>query len=486
MNRLKEIFCIIAMCLLGSSVADVALTRHKAFAEKSSVPEELTEKAPSYTGNLDEMLDLNRIRVLVSYSKTFYFLDGPDQRGLTYETFSEFEKLLNEKLQRKNIEMKIVFIPLTRDELIPALVEGYGDVVAANLTITPERQEVVDFSDPYLTEVDEIVVTGPESPSIASLDDLAGQEIFVRESSSYYEHLLQLNAKFKEDGKTEMRLTLADEVLEDEDLLEMLNAGLIPTIVVDSHKAEFWAQIFDKITLHPEIAIHTGGEIAWAIRKESPQLRDELNAFIKEHKKGTEFGNIMFKRYLENTKWVENAASQEEREKFDSMVALFKKYAGTYGFDHLMIGAQAYQESKLDQSVVSPAGAVGVMQILPSTAADPAVGIPDIQDLENNIHAGVKYLNHIYESNFDDAEMDIVNKGLFAFASYNAGPKKIKDLRHIASDRGLDPNVWFQNVERIAAEKIGRETVQYVQNIYKYYIAYKLLERQAELKQQAE
>ena len=486
MNRLKKMFCILAMCLLVSSVADVALTTHEAFAEESAVPEDLTEAATSYTGDLDEMLELNRIRVLVTYSKTFYFLDGPDQRGLTYESFSEFEKLLNKKLQRQKIEMKIVFITLKRNELIPALLEGYGDIVAANLTITPERQESVDFTEPYLTDVNEIVVTGPDSPSIASLDDLAGQEIFVRESSSYYEHLLQLNAKFKEAGKTEMMLTLADEVLEDEDLLEMLNAGLIPMVVVDSHKAEFWDQIFDKITLHPEIAIHTDGQVAWAIRKESPQLRDELNAFINEHKKGTEFGNIMFQRYLEDTKWVENASSSEGREKFEEMKELFKQYAEMYGFDHLMIAAQAYQESKLDHSVVSPSGAIGVMQILPSTAADPVVGIPDIKDLENNIHAGVKYLNHIYESNFEDAEMDIVNKGLFAFASYNAGPKKIKELRQIASERGLDPNVWLQNVERIAAEKIGRETVQYVQNIFKYYIAYKLIVRQAELKQQAE
>ena len=151
-------------------------------------------------------------------------------------------------------------------------------------------------------------------------------------------------------------------------------------------------------------------------------MRDELNAFIKEHEKGTEFGNIMFKRYLEDTKWFESAASQEEREKFDNMVALFKKYAEMYDFDHLMIGVQAYQESKLDQSVVSPSGAVGVMQILPSTAEDPAVGIPDIQDLENNIVSyDVLYhdaMNYSLQGHFATADL---NKPSTGGSSINSG-----------------------------------------------------------------
>ena len=470
------------LCVLCSMVLFI-LEGAPSDAEDAVTSEAVKKILEPWTGDFDGMLERRTIRVLVVYSKTFYFLDGAEQRGTSYEAFKEFEKTLNEKLKLDTIKLQVVFIPVKRDELLPALQKGLGDIAAANLTITPERQALVDFSAPLADGVDELIVSGPNSPPLSSLEELAGQEIFVRKSSSYYEHLTQLNESFTSAGKPEMQFVLAEEFLEDEDLLEMVNAGLISLVVVDSHKANFWAQIFENILVHPEIAVNTGGKIAWAFRKNSPKLEQELNAFVKEHKKGTLFGNIMLKRYLQDTKWVKNAAAESERKKFEQMVALFEHYGEQYGFEPLLAAAQGYQESRLDQSVVSPAGAIGVMQLLPSTAADPAVGIPNIEELESNIHAGIKYMYHIYENNFKEAEMDRVNKGLFAFASYNAGPAKIKKLRQQAAERGFDPNIWFDNVERIAAEVIGRETVQYVSNIYKYYVAYKLIQRQKVLKQ---
>jgi membrane-bound lytic murein transglycosylase MltF len=279
-----------------------------------------------------------------------------------------------------------------------------------------------------------------------------------------------------------MNLVAADETFEDEDLLEMVNAGLIPMIIMDSHKAHFWEQIFDNIKVHPTIAVRSGGEIAWSFRKDSPKLKAVVNEFVKGHKKGTLLGNIILKRYLRDTKYVKNALSQQELDKFEAMLALFEKYAGQYDFDYLMVAAQAYQESGLDHSMRSPAGAIGVMQLLPSTAADPNVGIPDIENLEKNIHAGTKYLRFIVDRYYKDEPMDEVNKMLFAFASYNAGPARVNDLRVKTAEMGLDPNVWFHNVEVAAAKKIGRETIQYVSNIYKYYIAYRMIVDQMQKK----
>ena len=149
-----------------------------------------------------------------------------------------------------------------------------------------------------------------------------------------------------------------------------------------------------------------------------------------------------------------------------------------------MVAAQGYQESRLDQKARSSAGAIGIMQLLPSTAADKNVGIPDISTAENNIHAGVKYLDFIRNRYFSDPEMDTFNKTMFAFAAYNAGPARVRKLRDKAAQQGYDPNVWFDNVELLAAKEIGRETVQYVANILKYYIAYRLsLQQQLERKQ---
>jgi len=428
-----------------------------------------------WTGDFDGIAERHRIRALVPYSKTFYFLDQATQRGLTYENLKEFEKSVNKSLGKKTLKVQLVVIPTTRDRLLPGLAEGLGDIAAGNLTITPERQKLVDFSDPLLTGVDEIIVTGPKSPRVKTIEDLSGKVIHVRASSSYYESLKRLNAGFKKKGKKQMKLVLADEYLEDEDLLEMMNAGLIPMIVIDSHKGKFWAQIFTGLTLHPSIKLRSGGQIAWAIRKNSPKLRKTINAFMKSHKKGTLMGNILFKRYLEDTKWVRNSHNEEALKRFREALEFFREYGKTYDFDWLMVAALAYQESRIDQSKRSPAGAIGVMQILPSTANDPNVGIPDIHEMEENIHAGVKYLRFIRDQYFEKEPIDDLNKMLFTFAGYNAGPAKVARLRGEARRKGLDPNVWFRNVEIIAAKRIGRETVQYVSNIYKYYTAYHLI-----------
>ena len=436
-------------------------------------------------GDLDGMVKRRVIRAVVAVSMTQYFLDGAVQRGITYEALQQFEEALNKKLGTGNLKVHVAIVPVARDKLLPALVEGRADIAAANLTITPERQTLVDFSAPAWSDVKEIVVTGPKSPELEELHDLAGQEIHVRRSSSYYESLLNLNEELRSAGKQEVRLVLADEHLEDEDLLQMVNAGLLPIVIVDSSKADFWVQIFDNLRPHPDLAVRTGGEIAWAFRKDSPQLAAEVNAFIRANRKGTLMGNILFKRYLKNTKWVTQALSSSEMAKFNATIDLFRSYGEQYDFDHLMLAALAYQESRLDQSVRSGAGAIGVMQLLQSTASDPNVGIPNIEELEPNIHAGTKYLRFLQDRYFKDAAMGEVNKTLFTFASYNAGPARVRGLRNKAEAAGLDPNVWFDNVEVIAAREIGRETVQYVSNIYKYYIAYRQAERQRQRKEQA-
>ena len=442
------------------------------------------ELGKKWSGDFDGMAERHLIRALVPYSKTFYFLDGADQRGLTYELLKEFETYVNKELQRKSLKVRLVVIPTKRDRLLPALVEGLGDIAAGNLTITSARLKQVDFSASHLTGVDEIIVTGPRAPAIASLDDLAGKEIHVRESSSYYESLMQLNTRFKNSGKVPLKIVLADEHLEDEDLLEMMNAGLIPMIVIDSHKGEFWAKVFKDLTLHSNIKIRTGGQIAWAIRKNSPQLKSVVNRFIESHKKGTLKGNILYKRYLQNSKWVRNALADKEFQRFTDAVEFFKRYSQQYQFDWLMIAALAYQESGIDQSKRSPVGAVGVMQLLPSTAGDPNVNIREIDVMEHNIHAGVKYLRFIHDRYFKNEPMDALNKMLFSFAGYNAGPGKVIRLRREARESGVDPNIWFRNVEIIAARRMGRETVQYVSNIYKYYIAYRSIIRDVKLKKE--
>lgn len=445
--------------------------------EKNSYSDELPSISQEFTGDLDEMAEKRLIRVLMPYSRTFYFFDGAQPRGASYDLAKLFETFINEKFKTKTLKIHVLVIPTAREDLLPLLAAGKGDLAVGNLTITDERLKKADFSDPLGKGIDEILVSRAGKDDLNSIFDLAGKKIHTRKSSSYYQSLVKLNESLKSLNKKAVKIVEADDHLEDEDLLEMLNAGLIEYMVIDSHKGELWAQVFDKIQLHPEIKFRTEGKIGWAVRKNTPKLMAAVNKFIKDHKAGTLMGNILIKRYLEDSDYITNSIYNEHMQRFNLTIRFFKKYGELYDFDHLMLAALAYQESKLDQNLKSHAGAVGVMQILPSTAKDKNVGIPDIYDLDPNIHAGTKYLRFMADNYFaKDPDLDERNRALFSFASYNAGPAKVAKMRAEAKKMGLDPNQWFGNVEVVAAKRIGRETVQYVSNILKYYVAYKLLE----------
>jgi membrane-bound lytic murein transglycosylase MltF len=434
----------------------------------------LSEITKPWTGDLDGMVQRRMIRVLTVYSHTLYFVDAGIPRGTAYDQGKLLEARLNDQLKTKYLTVNVQFIPVSRDELLPALIAGKGDIVMGNLTVTPERAALVDFTEPWIAGVEEIVVASPRAPVITSVDDLSGKDVFVRESSSYYQSLLTLNARFKAEGKTPVTLTPAPEELEDEDLMEMASAGLVDFLVVDNHKAWFWKQVLPKLKIYPTITLRTAGEIAWAIRKDSPELKTALNGFLETNGLNSVHAQAIFRRYLQNTRFVRSATSDASRQRFQQLVALFRKYGAKYNLDWMMMAAQGFQESGLNQDARSAVGAIGVMQVMPETGKDMAVG--DITLVEPNIQAGVKYMRLMVDRNFANEPMDDINKLLFAFAAYNAGPGRVKQLRKEAAAKGLDPNVWFNNVERIASERIGRETVTYVSNIYKYYVTYLLIQ----------
>ncbi len=438
-----------------------------------------------WQGDFDEMLQRRYIRALVIYSKTQYYVENGRPLGMVYEGLKAFEDYVNKKYppKVKHVKFHVVFLPVSRNDLIPALLEGQGDVAAAAVTITAERAKLVDFSEPTARDISEIAVTGPSSPPFTTLDDLAGKEVFIRKSSSYWEHLERLNERFRSEGKEAVKLRAAPEELQDEDLMEMVNAGLIGITVVDDYKAELWGKVFKDIRPHPEIAVNTGGSFGWMFRKGSPRLKDVINEFVKTHGQGTRFGNIIIKKYTGSTKFIKSATSEEEIVKLRRTADIFRKYGADYDIDYLLMAAQGYQESRLDHSVRSPAGAIGIMQVMPATGEEMNVG--DIREIDPNIHAGVKYIRFMVDQYFENEPMTKQNKVLFAFAAYNAGPGRVAQLRREAAKRGLDPNVWFNHVEMIAAEKIGSETVTYVSNIFKYYIAYKLAAEQMEKRQKA-
>jgi membrane-bound lytic murein transglycosylase MltF len=435
-----------------------------------------------WTGDFDGMLERRVIRALVPYGGYQFYYDEGRPRGAVYELVQRFESYINEQLKRKNVKVYVVVIPVSRDELLPALHAGHADFAAADLTITDERQEQFQFSRPLLTGINEVVVTGPAAPLLDSIESLAGRQVMVRESSSYHEHLQRLAAEMSVQDLEPPELVPADELLEAEDILELVNAGMIGITVMDDYKAEFWSQVFPDIVVRHDLVINERGSIAWATRKDSQELGKVLNQFLRKFGKGTLVGNDTYNRYLADAARVRCAHSGQSSERLDELAAIFSSFGEKFEFDWLMLAAQAFQESGLRQDRRSPAGAVGIMQIKPSTAADRNVGIDDVSSVEGNVHAGAKYLRFLIDRYFGDDRINELNQWLLGLAAYNAGPAKVAQLRREAVKEGHDPNKWFDNVEIIAARRIGRETVTYVSNIFKYYVGYQIIRERRDLR----
>jgi membrane-bound lytic murein transglycosylase MltF len=425
-------------------------------------------------GDLDGMLKRHEIRALVVPSRSGFFYDKGHPQGIYFEALDEFQRFVNRRFRTGSLKINVTYLPVRPEQLENALLEGVGDVVAYGVEVTPEREKRVLFTTPIDSNVKQVIVTGPKAPPITGLEDLSGKEIYVNPLTVYYENLQHLSESLQNAGKPPILVKKADPNLTDEDLLEMVNAGLIPATATINIRAEFWSKVFPHLILHSSIILKEDGQLAWATRPDSPQLRKLLDEFVKGRGLGTAFGNTLLRRYLQNTKWLQDATSNEEMKKFQAYVSYFKKYAAEYDFDYLMLVAQGYQESLLDQSRRNPSGAVGIMQVIPKIAAAPPINISNVYAAENNIHAGAKMLRDIADTYFKDPKLDPLNKTLMVFASYNAGPTRISRLRKKAAADGLNPNEWFGNVELVVAKDVGQETVQYVSNIYKYYVAYKL------------
>ena len=425
-----------------------------------------------YTDDLSGLGKRGYIRVLTTFNKTNFFLRGGRTFGFEYSLLHGYEAYLNEDHNPGELRVYLEFIPVPRERLIPLLVSGYGDIAAAGLTITPRRQKRVDFTIPYLRDVDEVIVANRRVRELNTLEDLSGREVFVRPGSSYRWSLERLNARFEEAGLHPVRIRMADESLETEDILEMVNAGVVPLTVADIHIALLWESVFENLIVYRDLAVRRGGKIAWAIRKDSPELKASLNAFLKTHRQGTLLGNIYLRRYFGNNRWIRDPFHEQPGQQDEPHRELFRKYADLYEFDWKLIKAVAYQESGFNQNTVSPAGAQGIMQVLPETAADPNVNIQDIHILENNIHAGVRYLAFLRDRYFSGEEIEEKDRIRFALAAYNAGPQNILRARRRAEDLGLERNRWFRNVEIAALQLVGQETVQYVSNINKYFLLF--------------
>ena len=461
------------------------------FVEPAVAAAEFHSLTPSYiddryTDDLSELKQRKIIRALVVPGRTDFYIEDGKIAGLMVKLLDNYEKELNKGIKKEDQKTRIVYIPVDFNELIPDLLAGKGDIAAGFLTITDERKKLVDFASGHSKNTNELIVISRNSKiKLSQLEDLAGENLYVVKGSSYIEHLHHLNSQLSKQNLKTIKIIEADPYLTSEDILEMVNAGAIDITVVDDFKAKLWAKVMPDIEVREDLVVNGSGSTGWAIRKNNPELKKDLEGFTKKVKKGTLLGNIIFNQYYGRDQKLENIKLDEEREKYSKFIEVFKKYGDQYDIDHYKLIAQGYQESGLNQNRVSHRGAVGMMQLLPSTASDKNVDINDIGKLENNIHAGAKYMNFLRTRYFSDPDILPEDQIFFSWAAYNAGPANVRKMRNLAEKMGLDKNVWFKNVEIAAGRLIGTETVRYVANIYKYYSTYLLLEQKELLDQKS-
>ena len=429
----------------------------------------------AWKGDLDEIVKRRVVRVLLPFRRPeFFYIEG-QPAGILQEAFQELERVLNAKYKTTAANRIVVaLLPTAIDKLRDRMLGGYGDIAAYGISITEQNKQIVDFTVPTQTGLKMIMVTGPGAPELKTIEDLSGKEVWIIPQTRMKGDIEALNAKLKAQGKPPAVMREADAVLDSGDIMEMVNAGTYPIALMQSRQAEFWAQVFDDAKPRMDLAVAEDVETGWAIQKGTPQLKALLDDFVKTHGMGTSFGNTVMRRYLKETKYIKNARDASEIKKFHAVAPIFKKYAANYNFDYLLLVAQGYQESRLDQNVKSKVGAVGIMQVMPSTAASAPVKIPDINNEDANIHAGMRMIHFLVNDYFSEQGLDRINRTLFAIAAYNAGPAKVARCRDVAEKMGYDRNKWFGNVEVATAKLVGRETTQYVANIYKYYIAYRM------------
>lgn len=410
------------------------------------------------------------LRVLTRNNPATYFLWRGELLGFEYELAKHFAK-------KHKLRVEMV-VPPSRGDLIPWLLEGKGDVIAASMTISPEREgRGVGFSRLYF-KASEIVVTRADEPEdqLKGPEDLAGRTIVVRRSSAYWHTLEALQRQ-----GIALNLEAAPEDLETEEIIEKVAKSEYDLTVADSHLLDI--ELTWREDIRAAFPVSDPESQGWVVRASNPKLLETINQYLKKEYRGV-FYNITLKKYFKNPRTirthVETRASRTgELSPYDALV---QKYAGQFGFDWRLVVAQMYQESRFNPDARSWAGAIGLMQVLPRTAK--SLGFHDIRTPEHGIHAGVQYLDWVRDR--FEPELPVEDRMWFTLAAYNAGHGHVRDARRLARKLGMNPNRWFGNVEKaillLSKRKYARqarhgycrgaEPVEYVREIKQRYEAY--------------
>jgi membrane-bound lytic murein transglycosylase MltF len=429
-----------------------------------------------WLGDLDGMLNRGRLRVLLPFSRTFFFRENGQNLGLSAEILKRYERFLNDQVILGDKKMEVIFLPTPQERLLEELLAGKGDVIAADIIPQPAQEQQITTISPVALEIQEILVTGPHASQFKSIFNLSGQTITLRKNSPYTASLQKLNNTLTSIGKEPVTLQFAAPFLQDEDLLEMTGVGLLPMTIIDNHVGEFWSDILYGVNLHKKIALRTAKELTWVIRADNHLLDESIRYFKENSYLPQDALQILIEYYRHRGNTLKNNLEPAALARYQRMLPLFEKYGKKYHFPPQLLAALAFQQSGIDPAF-GKNGAVGVMGLDPSATLQEGLEtkLKKMRKTAYNIQTAARYLRFLADHYFSSSNVEELDRNLMAVAAYQASPEQVIAARKKAALDGFNPDLWFNHTEvaLLSGElEEEKDTAQSTRNIYKYFTVY--------------
>jgi membrane-bound lytic murein transglycosylase MltF len=457
MSRALMLLCLPLICVLLSSPA------------VARVAAPVAGSGATASRDLAAIRSSGELRVLVNQSRHSSGLVKGQSIGIEYQRLRAFEQYLNRTAaDGRRLSLKI--IPKAKDQLLAALQRGEGDLVAPGELLSKPVGSKLRASAPLRRDVPLIVVSRQNDRRYQSLEQMSGRSLALPQGSAAAESLRLLNQNLIERKRAPVVLEWGDSSLAVEDVLEMVQAGIFSMTAVELPIAERWAKVMPRLRLERHLQLSAEGDMHWYLRRDATMLGASVDRFIKGYKEPAD-QDVTLQRVYRRMYRVQYPLGRVERQRLEKVRPVLQRHAEQQGFDWLLLAAVAFKESTLNPAARGAGGATGLMQITPGAAR--SVGVSNIAALNENVLAASKYLAMIRRNYFNGSQLDERERMAFVLAGYNMGPQRVQSLRAEARRRGLNPDQWFFQVERVAMEQMGMGVVSYVNSVNKYHLAYK-------------
>ena len=423
---------------------------------------------PSQVRDLAQIRSSQVLRVLVNQSRNSSGQVQGESVGVEYHRLRAFERYLNGHA-RDGQEITLKIIPKAKDQLLGALLRGEGDLMAPGELLDVKPTHAVTPSDPIIERVPLMLVGVKGERRYTRLEQLSGRTVALTTGSAAGEALNLINQKLALRKLPPVNIEWVDPTLAVEDVLEMVQAGIYHLTLVEQPIAERWAKLMPKLRFDRKVLVSEPGAMRWYVRRDASMLRASVDRFLTTYTVPAD-QNVAFERVYRRLYRVHYPLARADRQKLEKLRPVLQKHAQQQGMDWLNLAALAFKESTLNPNAKGSGGATGLLQITPSAAQ--RVGVNNIQNVEGNVQAGAKYLAMIRRKFFASPRLNERERLAFVLAAYNMGPERVQAMRAEARRRGLNPNQWFFQVERIAMEQVGMGAVSYVNSVNKYYLAF--------------